>query len=234
MVGRKLTERLVRDATLAGEPITHAALVDVVEPDRPDAPFAVDTARAGSRRARRGRGAGRRPARRHLPPGGRALGRGGGRLRQGISRQRRRDATPSRSDPRARRLLPARRVRVVDRRVRRAVSRDHRRRLHHRPANELRNARRRSASSFSPTTPGAAFSTASGSGFPRSACAPASPTWRRRDSSRTSSASHSTAARPCSPCPTTSVTGTPRLGPQSTFCSTPRRSTPTRSAHDAV
>ena len=43
MVGRKLTERLVRDATLGGEPISHAALVDVVEPDRPDAPFVVDT-----------------------------------------------------------------------------------------------------------------------------------------------------------------------------------------------
>lgn len=35
MIGRKLTERLLRDGTLAGTPITHLLLADVVEPARP-------------------------------------------------------------------------------------------------------------------------------------------------------------------------------------------------------
>ncbi|WP_262269500.1 MULTISPECIES: D-erythronate dehydrogenase [Microvirga] len=43
MVGRKLTERLVKDGRLGGEAITHLDLHDVVEPERPDAPFAVET-----------------------------------------------------------------------------------------------------------------------------------------------------------------------------------------------
>ncbi|MBJ6125926.1 D-erythronate dehydrogenase [Microvirga splendida] len=43
MVGRKLTERLVQDRHLGGREITHLVLHDVVEPERPEAPFAVDT-----------------------------------------------------------------------------------------------------------------------------------------------------------------------------------------------
>ncbi|MBQ0823869.1 SDR family oxidoreductase [Microvirga terrae] len=43
MVGRKLTERLVKDGRLGREAITRLDLHDVVEPERPDAPFAVET-----------------------------------------------------------------------------------------------------------------------------------------------------------------------------------------------
>src|SRR5687768_10377740 len=43
MVGRKLTERLVQDGQLGGEAITRLALHDVVEPERLQAPFAIDT-----------------------------------------------------------------------------------------------------------------------------------------------------------------------------------------------
>jgi nucleoside-diphosphate-sugar epimerase len=44
MVGRKLAERLARDGSLAGEPISHLSLVDVAEPERAlTAPFDVDS-----------------------------------------------------------------------------------------------------------------------------------------------------------------------------------------------
>jgi nucleoside-diphosphate-sugar epimerase len=43
MVGRKLTERLVAEGGLGGQAITRLVLHDVVEPQRPDASFAVDT-----------------------------------------------------------------------------------------------------------------------------------------------------------------------------------------------
>jgi nucleoside-diphosphate-sugar epimerase len=44
MVGRKLAERLARDGSLGGEPISELSLVDVVEPVRaPTAAFRVDT-----------------------------------------------------------------------------------------------------------------------------------------------------------------------------------------------
>src|SRR5918997_718942 len=43
MVGRKLTERLVQDGQLGGEAITRVVLHDVVEPERLQASFAVDT-----------------------------------------------------------------------------------------------------------------------------------------------------------------------------------------------
>ncbi|WP_131114746.1 D-erythronate dehydrogenase [Lichenihabitans psoromatis] len=43
MVGRKLTARLVRDATLGSHPIDALDLVDVVEPARVDAPFMIET-----------------------------------------------------------------------------------------------------------------------------------------------------------------------------------------------
>src|SRR5690606_36487449 len=44
MVGRKLTERLVRDGALGGKAITRATLHDIVEPPAPaGAPFAVKT-----------------------------------------------------------------------------------------------------------------------------------------------------------------------------------------------
>jgi nucleoside-diphosphate-sugar epimerase len=44
MIGRKLAERLVRDGSLAGEPISHLSLVDAAEPERAvTAPFDVDT-----------------------------------------------------------------------------------------------------------------------------------------------------------------------------------------------
>jgi len=43
MVGRKLTERLVKEGRLGGEAITRLVLHDVVEPERPQAAFAVET-----------------------------------------------------------------------------------------------------------------------------------------------------------------------------------------------
>ncbi len=43
MVGRKLTDRLVAEGGLGGKAITRLVLHDVVEPQRPDASFAVDT-----------------------------------------------------------------------------------------------------------------------------------------------------------------------------------------------
>jgi nucleoside-diphosphate-sugar epimerase len=45
MVGRKLVERLARDGTLAGEPVSHLTLADLVEPAPPaDAAFEVEAA----------------------------------------------------------------------------------------------------------------------------------------------------------------------------------------------
>jgi nucleoside-diphosphate-sugar epimerase len=41
MVGRKLTERLVRDGRLGAAPITAMTLTDVIVPDRPEAPFPI-------------------------------------------------------------------------------------------------------------------------------------------------------------------------------------------------
>src|SRR5919107_3367023 len=43
MVGRKLTERLVKEGRLGGDAITRLVLHDVVEPERPQTSFAVDT-----------------------------------------------------------------------------------------------------------------------------------------------------------------------------------------------
>jgi len=43
MVGRKLTERLVKEGRLGGEAITRLVLHDVVEPERPRASFPVET-----------------------------------------------------------------------------------------------------------------------------------------------------------------------------------------------
>ncbi|MBL0404537.1 SDR family oxidoreductase [Microvirga aerilata] len=43
MVGRKLTERLVADGHLGGRAIARLVLHDVVEPQRPDTPFSVET-----------------------------------------------------------------------------------------------------------------------------------------------------------------------------------------------
>jgi nucleoside-diphosphate-sugar epimerase len=43
MVGRKLTERLVKEGRLGGGAITRLVLHDVVEPERPQASFAIDT-----------------------------------------------------------------------------------------------------------------------------------------------------------------------------------------------
>ena len=44
MVGRKLTDRLVKDGTLGGRQITQATLHDVIEPQVPaGAPFKVTT-----------------------------------------------------------------------------------------------------------------------------------------------------------------------------------------------
>ncbi|MBT9293003.1 D-erythronate dehydrogenase [Prosthecodimorpha staleyi] len=41
MVGRKLTERLIRDGHLGAAPITAMTLTDVIVPDRPEAPFPI-------------------------------------------------------------------------------------------------------------------------------------------------------------------------------------------------
>ena len=43
MVGRKLTERLVKDGRLGGDAITRLVLHDVVEPERLQASFPIDT-----------------------------------------------------------------------------------------------------------------------------------------------------------------------------------------------
>ena len=43
MLGRKLTERLVQEGTLGGEPIGRLVLADVVGPERPGGDLAVDT-----------------------------------------------------------------------------------------------------------------------------------------------------------------------------------------------
>jgi nucleoside-diphosphate-sugar epimerase len=44
MLGRKLAERLARDGVLGGEPISHLSLVDVVQPQRPEAAaFGMET-----------------------------------------------------------------------------------------------------------------------------------------------------------------------------------------------
>src|SRR5829696_7290438 len=43
MVGRKLVERLVKERHLGGQEISRLVLHDVVEPERPEAPFAIDT-----------------------------------------------------------------------------------------------------------------------------------------------------------------------------------------------
>ena len=53
MIGRKLAERLVRDGALAGSPVTHLALADVVEPDDPGGAETVvaDLAEAPAARA---------------------------------------------------------------------------------------------------------------------------------------------------------------------------------------
>jgi nucleoside-diphosphate-sugar epimerase len=49
MLGRKLTARLVADATLAGREITRLSLLDVVEPAAPDG-FAGQVTRRAARR----------------------------------------------------------------------------------------------------------------------------------------------------------------------------------------
>lgn len=46
MVGVKLTQRLIADGALAGRPIDRLSLVDVVQPAKPAAPFAVETGAA--------------------------------------------------------------------------------------------------------------------------------------------------------------------------------------------
>ncbi len=47
MIGRKLVDRLVKDGSIGGAKITHADLVDIVEPSAPpNAPFAATTAAA--------------------------------------------------------------------------------------------------------------------------------------------------------------------------------------------
>ncbi|KFG69033.1 D-erythronate dehydrogenase [Microvirga sp. BSC39] len=43
MVGRKLVQRLVKERHLGGQEISRLILHDVVEPERPEAPFAIDT-----------------------------------------------------------------------------------------------------------------------------------------------------------------------------------------------
>jgi nucleoside-diphosphate-sugar epimerase len=43
MVGRKLAERLIKDGQLGGQEITRLNLHDVVEPDRPEASFPIDS-----------------------------------------------------------------------------------------------------------------------------------------------------------------------------------------------
>ena len=144
MVGRKLTERLAKDGTLAGKR------------DRPSSTL-HRRRRADSARRRRLPGRRRAPstsptpgvaerlvagaAGPHLPSRGDRLGRGRGRFREGLPDQSRRHALPVRGDPQGRRRLQAaRRLHLVDRRVRRAVPRGDRRRVLHDAAHLLRHA----------------------------------------------------------------------------------------------
>ena len=141
MVGRKLTERLLRDGRLGKRDITRMTLQDVVAPASPaKAGFPVDTVTCDFAVARRRRKAGRRSSRRDFPSGGDRLRRGRARLRQGLSHQSRRHADAVRCHQARRRRLQAEgRVHLVDCGVRRAVSRRHRRRVLSYAAIELRH-----------------------------------------------------------------------------------------------
>ncbi len=94
--------------------------------------------------------------------------------------------------------------------------------------------RRRSANCCCRIILARAISTASASGFRRSAFGRASPTRRRQASFPTSCASRWSAKRPSSPSATMFVTGMPRHALRSAFCSTRRQSISKRSAHGAI
>ncbi len=101
MIGRKLTERLVRDGALNGKPIEKLTLTDIVAPAKPPAlPARWTSRRPPISRTRRSR-AGTSPTRPdvifHLA--GDRVGRGGARFRQGLSHQSRRHARSARGDP---------------------------------------------------------------------------------------------------------------------------------------
>ena len=76
MVGRKLTERLLRDGRLGKHDITRMTLQDVVAPAKPNAGFPVDIVDLRFRGPRCCRAAGRRSARRDLPSRGDRFRRG--------------------------------------------------------------------------------------------------------------------------------------------------------------
>ena len=88
MIGRKLTERLVRDGELNGQPIDKLTLVDVVTPAKP-AGFAgkVEARSADISDTAEARKAIAGAAGRDLPSGGDRFRRGGARFRQGLPHQ---------------------------------------------------------------------------------------------------------------------------------------------------
>ena len=86
MVGRKLTERLLRDGHLGKRDITRMTLQDVVVPAKPDKiGFPVDTVTCDFAVPGAAENTGRRSPRRDFPSGGDRLRRGRARLRQGLS-----------------------------------------------------------------------------------------------------------------------------------------------------
>ena len=142
MIGRKLTERLVVDRALNGQPIDKLTLIDIVAPARP-ASFSdhVKTRAADLNEPGVAAKAVSRAAGRDLPSRRRGVGRGRARSREGLPRQSRRLARAARSDPRSRRRLQAARgVHLVDGGVRRAVPARHPRRFPPDAADLLRHA----------------------------------------------------------------------------------------------
>ena len=108
MIGRKLTERLVTDRGLCGQPVEKLTLIDIVAPARPPG-FSdhVKTRAARPRRAGRRREGDLGAARGDLPSRRRRLRRSRARFRQGLPRQSRRRAQSARGDPQGRRRLQA-------------------------------------------------------------------------------------------------------------------------------
>ena len=134
-----------------------------------------DPRRRSRRAGRRGK-SDRGAAGGDLPSRRRGVGRGGDRFREGLSRQSRRHPRAARSHPRRRRAATSRNS-CSPRRSRSSARRSRKRS----PTTSISRRspptarRRRSANCCSPTTPGAAFSTASASGCRRSCVRPGKP-----------------------------------------------------------
>ena len=107
MIGRKITERLLKDGRIGEREITKLTLHDVVAPDAQPTETTTILPIVGDISDRtRGRPAGGGEARHHHASRGDRLGRGGGGFRQGLRRQFRRHAAPLRGDPRLQNYRP--------------------------------------------------------------------------------------------------------------------------------